>query len=119
MEPYTEDLAGSDGVSVHSGFPNPALDRRGQLTRSLDINGLLVPRPNSTFLFRISGHRWADQGIYDGDVAVVDRALRPRPTDLVVIWQNTSFNLERRLSRPSEEQPWGVVTSIIHQFERP
>jgi len=119
MDPSIQDMAGSDGVSVHSGFPNPALDRRGQSSSlALDINRLLVRRPNSTYLFRISGHQWADQGIYDGDIAVIDRALRARTTDLVVRWDDTAFSLERRLSNPTDERPWGVVTAIIHQYER-
>jgi len=112
-------LAGGDGVSVHSGFPNPALDRQGQGPRlALDINQLLVRHPSSTYLFRIAGHRFTDQGIYDGDVAVIDRSTHRRPTDLVISWQDNGFSLCRQQQLGADETAWGVVTAVIHQFDR-
>jgi DNA polymerase V len=118
MDQDIEDMAGSDGVSIHTGFPNPALDRRGRQTLALDINQLLVSNPSSTYLFRVSGHRWSDQGIYDGDIAVVDRALRPRHSDLVLAWQDIGFAFYRRYRLPEEQEIWGVITAIIHQYPR-
>jgi hypothetical protein len=118
MEPNIEALAGSDGVSVHSGFPNPGLDQRGRgQPLALDINTLLVKRPSSTYLFRISGHTWADQGIYDGDIAVVDRALRPAQSDLVISWQDSGFSICRR-HQLGHDEALGVVTALIHQFKQ-
>ena len=106
-----------DGVSVHTGFPNPALDHRGQGQRlSLDINQLLVKRPSSTYLFRLAGHSLVDQGIYDGDVAVIDRASTPHDTDLVVAWRVEGSTICRYNHLGPEDQLWGVVTSIIHQY---
>ena len=118
MDANTTDMAGSDGVSIHTGFPNPAIDRSEQGTGlTLDINQLLIRHPSSTFLFRISGHHWADQGIFDGDVAVVDRALVPQSTDLVIDWRD-GFSIERQSQRLVTNPAWGVVTSVIHQYER-
>ncbi len=116
MEPADQ----SDGVSVHSGFPNPAADQRNrQHALSLDINQLLVHHPSSTYLFRIAGHQWSDQGIRDGDLAVIDRALRRLPTDLVLVWQDSGFGLRRQRQVLPGETVWGVVTAIIHQYYRP
>lgn len=117
MQNNLQNLAQRDGVSIHSGFPNPALDRHSEhAPLALDINRLLVQRPASTFLFRITGHQWADQGIYDGDIAVIDRALQAGPQDLILAWQaNGSTILKQRQLTP-EDQPWGVVTAIIHQY---
>lgn len=115
MQDDLETMAGSDGVSVHSGFPNPAAERRGQ-GLALDINRLLVRHPSSTYLFRVSGHHWAAHGIYDGDVAVIDKALRAREGDLVVAWKGGEARLGRRAGGG---EVWGVVTAIIHQFRRP
>jgi DNA polymerase V len=103
-------------VSIHSGFPNPAAERHGQASLTLDINRMLVPRPASSYLFRIAGHHWSDEGIYDGDVVVVDRSLARRPNDLVVTWQDSDFSLCRQRQLPDDEPAWGVVTSVIHQF---
>ena len=120
MQDDMETMAGSDGVSVHSGFPNPAADRRGQgPDLALDFNKLLVRHPSSTYLFRVAGHSWADQGVYDGDVAVIDRALQAGPNDLLVIWRGDQARLCRRSRLEPGDQPWGVVTAVIHQLRRP
>jgi len=119
MDTSEENLAGSDGVSVHTGFPNPALDRRGKdQAFALDLNQLLVRRPSSTYLFQISGHHWAGHGVYDGDVAVIDRALPARDSDLVIAWQSSGFVVSRQRSLPDDCQPWGVITAVIHQLQR-
>jgi len=109
-------MADSDGVSVHSGFPNPAAERRRRGGRlALDLNQLLVRHPSSTYLFRLAGHRWSDEGIRDGDVVVVDRSLRPRPDQLAVIWQDDDFIICRQRQLAAGDTPWGVITAVIHQ----
>ena len=106
-----------DGVSVHAGFPNPAADRRRSgVQLSLDLNQHLIKRPSSSFLFRVAGHAWASDGVFDGDIAIIDRALPPRATDLVIIWQSSGFSLCRQRQLTLEDEPLGVVTSIIHQY---
>lgn len=117
MQDDLQTLAGSDGVSVHSGFPNPALDRRGtRQPLALDLNNLLVKRPSSTYLFRIAGHHWADQGIYDGDIAVIDRAPQAGPRDLIVSWREHGTTIVRQSQLTPADQPWGVITAVIHQY---
>jgi len=119
MEDDSQDLAGGDGVSVHTGFPNPALEHRGQDPRlSLDINRLLIRQPSSTYLFRVAGHHWSDQGVYDGDIAVVDRALQAGPNDLLVAWRTDASVLCRQHQLTAEDKPWGVVTAIIHKYRQ-
>ena len=102
------------GVSVHSGFPNPAADTRGRAGGlALDLNQLLIQHPSSTFLFRIRGHLWADQGVFDGDIAIIDRALQAQPHDLVITWEDDNFTVQRRKNLTGEHL-WGVITAIIH-----
>lgn len=117
MEPSIQDLAGGDGVSVHTGFPNPALDRRGQKALALDLNQLLVKRPSSTYLFRVAGHHWTNQGVYDGDIAIIDRSLPVKPSDLVIAWQDSGFVICRQRALSEDCPPWGVITATIHQLE--
>jgi DNA polymerase V len=106
-----------DGLSVHTGFPNSALDQRGRHTPlALDLNQLLVKHPSSTYLFRVSGHSWADQGIYDGDIAVIDRAVQAKDSDLVVAWRLSGSTILRQSQLTADDQLWGVVTAIIHQY---
>lgn len=111
-------MAGSDGVSTHRGFPNPALERRapGSETLALDLNQLLIRQSSSTYLFRIAGHHWADQGIFDGDIAVIDRAAQAGPADLLIAWGDEGMTLMRQSHLTHDVTPWGVVTAIIHQY---
>lgn len=106
----------SDGVSVHSGFPNPAADQRQDDRLALDLNQLLIRHSATTYLFRIAGHAQADEGIYDGDVAVVDRALTPDDSDLVVAWLPGGSTIARKRRLSEDATIWGVVTAIIHQY---
>ncbi len=104
-----------DGVSIHAGFPNPASDKN---LVSLDLNQLLVRRATSTFLFRVRGTSGEDFGIFDGDVAVVDRALDPRKQDLVIWWNDDTFRIARYDTLVEDQAAWGVITSTIHQFRK-
>lgn len=103
------------GVSIHAGFPNPAADKS---LGNLDLHQLLVPRPASTFLFRISGSQWQELGIFDGDIAVIDRALDAHSNDTIVWWSEEvgEFSLSHRTHIPEHASLWGVVTAVIHQF---
>lgn len=115
MEEEIESLMDGEAVRVHAGFPNPAADRRGQhKALTLDFNQLLVQHPSSTYLFRIAGNSWTEQGILNGDIAVIDRALAPHSEDLVIGWQNDAFIVCRYSELPEGEEAWGTITSVIH-----
>lgn len=102
-----------DGISVHTGFPNPAVDQRLQ---PLDFNKLLIENSVSTYMFRVQGNDWQDEGVFDGDIAVVDRALNAGKNDVVVWWRGDEFAISRLGRMPEGAAMWGVVTATIHQF---
>lgn len=104
-----------ESVSIHMGFPNPAADKG---VSSLDLHQLLVQRPASTFLFRIAGDQWQESGIFHNDIAVIDRALDPRKTDIVVWWHETTgeFHVSSYSKVPKDVTIWGVVTGTVHQL---
>ncbi|MBC7707938.1 hypothetical protein H7Y63_01835 [Polaromonas sp.] len=120
---YQEDLstlASSGNVAVHGGFPNPAVDRMGQGNKlALDLNASLIKHPSSTYLFRITGHGNDAEGIFDGDLALIDRSLQPRPSDLVLVWQAGGFVLCRYSQMDRRDTFWGVVSSTVHERRRP
>ena len=103
------------GISAHSGFPNAGTDSS---LSSLDLAKLLITSPSSTFFMRVRGHHWDEQGIFDGDVAVIDRVLSPQKSDIVIWWQDESFALGRPGNVPWNTEVWGVVTYIIHDIRR-
>ncbi|HEY1836000.1 MAG TPA: S24 family peptidase [Candidatus Saccharimonadales bacterium] len=106
-----------DGVSVHAGFPNPAADKS---LSGLDLNRLLIQNSASTFLFRLRGNEWEELGIFDGDIAVVDRALDARKDDLVIWWSEHTddFAISKYKNVEAGAVMWGVVTSVIHRFRK-
>ena len=119
MEPLDSSAyaASSDSgttVAVHAGFPNPAAERSGLPPLSLDK--LLVRHPSSTFFFRIRGHSWHRYGVFDGDLAVIDRALTPHEHALVVWWQESGEFALSPFRRANHQNIWGTITAIIHPF---
>lgn len=68
-------------VKVSAGFPSPAADYED---KRLDINEYLVRNPVSTFFFAVEGDSMEGAEIFDGDILVVDKCIRPRHGHLVV-----------------------------------
>jgi len=102
-----------DGVSIHGGFPNPATDASLQ---GIDLNKLLIKNSAATYLMRIAGNQWQTSGIFHGDLLIIDRALAPKKTDLVIWWNDGSFAISPRRRVPEGSEVWGVVAAAIHQY---
>ncbi|NBT69192.1 MAG: peptidase [Betaproteobacteria bacterium] len=97
----------------------------------------LIRHPQATFLLRVRGDSMRGVGIFDGDVVLVDRAIRPRSGHVVIAVVDGEFvckTLAIRADRvrlkaanptfadivPKEGQTleiWGVVTAAIKQFK--
>ena len=118
---------------VEAGFPSPAEDLGA---KRIDLAQLLIKHPQATYFLRASGHSMSEAGIFDGDILVVDRAVKPRNAHIVVATVDGDFTvklLQQRAGRvklkaanptypditPKDGQTieiWGVVTSTIKQF---
>ncbi|MBW7866596.1 MAG: translesion error-prone DNA polymerase V autoproteolytic subunit [Candidatus Hydrogenedentes bacterium] len=118
-------------ASVEAGFPSPADD---YMERSLDLNELMVKRPEATFFVRVKGDSMTGADIRSGDILVVDRSLDARDGHVVVAVLDGEFTVKRlrrrggrvllepenRAFRPiivgpeQDFQVWGVVTYAIH-----
>ncbi|KMO23423.1 hypothetical protein QR78_04370 [Methylobacterium indicum] len=120
-------------ASVACGFPSPAED---SLERPLDLNELHGIGAPSVFLVRVAGESMTGRGLFPGDIAVVDKARRPRSGCIVVACLNGDFTMKTYLKRGDEvilkaENPaypditvpeeadfqvWGVVTGSSRVF---
>jgi len=118
---------------VCAGFPSPAEDLGAQ---RIDLTKMLVVHAQATYFLRASGHSMVEAGIFDDDIMVVDRAVRPRHGHIVVAVVDGEFTVKRLYQRagriklraanvtfadivPKEGQTieiWGVVRSTIKQF---
>ena len=97
---------------------------------------VLAVHPQATYFLRASGQSMMDAGIFDKDILVVDRAVKPRHNHIVVAIVDGDFTVKYLFQRagriklkaanptfpdivPKEGQTievWGVVTSTIKQF---
>lgn len=121
------------GDKVCAGFPSPAEDFA---VKRIDLTEILVTHPQATFLLRVSGESMKDAGIFDGDMLVVDKAIKPRHGHVVVAVVDGEFTVKYLYHRsgrvklrpanvtfpditPTDGQTievWGVVTCSIKRF---
>jgi|TARA_Y100000294_G_scaffold77887_2_gene73258 DNA polymerase V len=115
-----------------AGFPSPATD---YIEEDVDLNVHLIKNVPATFIIRVQGKSMTDVGIYDGDLLVVDKSLKPKNFSTVVANVHDelvvkSFVKERDeqfltsglnkiedkiiINSESDVFVWGVVTYVIH-----
>lgn len=61
-------------ASVKAGFSSPAED---YIDSPLDLNAYLIAHPVATFYVRVSNNAMQDAGIYENDLLIVDKSLKP------------------------------------------
>ena len=115
-----------------AGFPSPATD---YIEEDVDLNIHLIKNVPATFIIRVQGKSMTDVGIYDGDLLVVDKSLKPKNFSTVVanvhdelvvknfvkqkdeqFLTSSSKKIEDKIiiNNDSEIFIWGVVTYVIH-----
>lgn len=119
---------------IHAGFPSPAEDFQA---KRIDILERLVTHPQATYSMAVRGHSMEGVGIFDGDVVLVDRAVKPAHGQIVVAVVDNEFTCKQLWMRggrlklkaanptfadivPTEGQTvevWGVVIASIKQFK--
>lgn len=102
-----------DGVTEHTGFPNPATDTN---IVPLDLTKLLIKHPLSTFFMRMAVNEWEHFGIFKDDLMIIDKALKPTTSDLVIWWDESTFVISKFHKLPMDTLVWGVVTAIVHRY---
>ena len=115
-----------------AGFPSPATD---YIEEDVDLNVHLIKNVPATFIIRVQGKSMTDVGIYDGDLLVVDKSLKPKNFSTVIanvhdelviksfvkekdeqFLTSGSKRTEDKIIINSESDVfvWGVVTYVIH-----
>lgn len=82
---------------VPCGFPSPAQD---YIEERLDLNAFIVRHPSATYFVKVSGDSMIDAGIFDGDLLVVDRSLKPEHGDIVIAAVEGEFTVKELRTRP-------------------
>jgi DNA polymerase V len=106
------------------------------MERGIDLNEQLIKNKPATFFMRVTGEAMIGAGIFNGDVVIVDRSLKPQSGRIIIAVLNgemlirrfeQTFNKirllpETRKLSPIEVDPyasfavWGVVTYVIHSL---
>lgn len=60
----------------------------------LDLNSMLAPNPKETYLVRVSGESMINEGIYDGDVLVVNKKENPADGKVVIASLNGEMTVK-------------------------
>ncbi|MGE6233052.1 translesion error-prone DNA polymerase V autoproteolytic subunit [Aeromonas media] len=116
------------------GFPSPAQD---YVEQSIDLNQHCVAHPAATFYVKASGHSMIGEGINDGDMLVIDRAITARHGDIVLACLDGEFTVKKLQVQPipallpgnpdfppiypqegQELDIFGVVTFVLHKTRR-
>jgi DNA polymerase V len=121
------------GCRLSAGFPSPADDH---IEKTLDLNTHLIENPAATFFARACGNSMEPGGIFDGDLLIVDRSIKPKDGRVVVVALNGEMVVKRlrtivdktflfadnTIYSPIEITEfccfhfWGVVTASIHRM---
>ena len=80
------------GAALCAGFPSPADDF---LEGALELPRWLAPNPPATFAWNISGDSMRGAGIFDRDLAVADRSLKPTNRSVVVAIVDGMMSVKR------------------------
>lgn len=140
---YNTAYTGSKNFTQHNvktananGFGAAADD---YMERGIDLNEQLILNKPATFFFRMNGDAMMEDGIFSGDILIVDRSIKPANGKVIVAVLDGEL-LVRRLQKnlntveliaankkmssiqlpafDDRSNVWGVVTCVIHVLEK-
>ena len=76
---------------IPAGFPSPAADFS---VKRQDLNELIIKNPTATFYWQVRGHSMVEAGIFENDILVVDRSVRPVHRSIVVAEVDNDFTVK-------------------------
>ena len=117
-------------IANASGFGAAADD---YMERGIDLNEQLIRNKPATFFMRVSGNSMINAGIFDGDIVIVDRSVKPvngkiviavidgemlirryeRSMNKLMLVPETSKLAAIDVSEFSDFKVWGVVMHIV------
>lgn len=103
------------------------------MERGIDLNEQLIINKPATFFMRVSGNSMINAGIYDEDIVIVDKSIKPQNGKIVIAvldgellirrYEQTMNKLRLVPETPklspieigefSDYKIWGVVTCVI------
>ena len=120
--------------NIAAGFPSPADD---YCEGSLDLNEFLIHRPASTLIVTAPDNNMSKEGLFKGDLLIIDRSLKVRDGNFVLIHYQGEQLVRKVFSKSGkifidafqkeqldgfhendkELEIIGVVKTVIHRFK--
>ena len=106
------------------------------MERGIDLNEQLIRNKPATFFMRVSGSSMINAGIFDGDIVIVDRSIKPQNGKIVIAVIDGEMLIRRYertlnklrlvpetpklaiidVSEFSDFKIWGVVAHVIRRL---
>ena len=106
------------------------------MERGIDLNEQLIRNKPATFFMKVSGNSMIDAGIYDGDIVIVDKSIKPVNGKIVIAVIDGEMLIRRYqktmnklllipetsklatidVSEFSDFKVWGVVVHLIRSL---
>jgi len=98
---------------VQAGFPSPAEE---ELVDTVSLDEYLIDKPEASFLLKVSGDSMIEAGIFEGDLVIVERGIRPKNGDIVLACVDNEWTLKylRRADKEYELVPANPKYPVIH-----
>ncbi len=107
------------------------------MERGIDLNEQLIINKPATFFMRVSGNSMVNAGIYDDDIVIVDKSIKPQngkiviailDGELLIRRYERTMNKLRLVPETTKLSPievgefsdckiWGVVTCVIRMVD--
>lgn len=117
--------------TIQAGFPSPADD---YINKRLDLNEHLIKHPAATIFIKATDDSMIKAGIFEGDLLIVDKSLKPHDKKVVLASYDGSMVIRRlrvfkkrsylisenpeykpvELHADMEVEILGIVTNVIH-----
>jgi|SRR5574344_1541355 DNA polymerase V len=118
---------------ISAGFPSEAFNYTEE---GIDFNKLLVKQKETTFCLIAGGDSMKGDGIFKGDLLVIDKLEEPQNNSIIVLSVNGEFTLKRIIKKKDhvelissneeikpiiikkgeELKSWGVLKYVIKKF---
>ena len=106
------------------------------MERGIDLNEQLIRNKPATFFMKVSGSSMINAGIFDGDIVIVDRSIKPKNGTIVIAVIDGEMLIRRMektinkmrlipetpklaiidVSEFSDFKIWGVVICVIRNL---
>ena len=103
------------------------------MERGIDLNEQLIQNKPATFFMRVSGNSMINAGIFDDDIVIVDKSIKPQNDKIVIAVLDGELLIRRyeqmmnklrlvpetpklspiEIGEFSDYKIWGVVTCVI------